>query len=134
MATALEISPTKVGYVIVKARECAAKVASWDDPETSDHDADTILESFSEDATRDEISAFIRDLNQDEQATLVALAWVGRGSFLPEEFPEAMATARRERGNRPEDYLLGLPLLADYLEEGLERLGYSVEEIEDDVL
>lgn len=134
MATALEISPTKVGYVIVKARECAAKVASWDDPETSDHDADTILESFSEDATREEVSAFIRDLNQDEQASLVAIAWVGRGSFLPEEFEEAMATARRERVNRTEEYLLGLPLLADYLEEGLERLGYSVEEIEDDVL
>jgi hypothetical protein len=134
MATALEISPTKVGYVIVKARECAAKVASWDDPETSDHDADTILESFSEDATRDEISAFIRDLNEDEQATLVALAWIGRGSFLPDEFAEAMATARRERANRPEDYLLGIPLLADYLEEGLERLGYSVEDAEDDVL
>ena len=31
-------------------------------------------------------------------------------------------------------YLLGLPLLADYLEEGLEKLGYSVEDIESDVL
>ena len=44
---ALEISPTKIGYVIVKARECAAKVAAWDDGATSDHDADSILESFS---------------------------------------------------------------------------------------
>ena len=41
---ALEISPTKIGYVIVKARECAAKVAAWDDGATSDHDADSILE------------------------------------------------------------------------------------------
>ena len=27
----LEISPEKVGFVIVKAREIAAKVAAWDD-------------------------------------------------------------------------------------------------------
>ena len=134
MATALEISPTKVGYVIIKARECAAKVAAWDDAETSDHDAESILEAFNDDATRDELSAFIRDMNEDEQATLVALAWIGRGSFAPEEFDEALETARRERVNRTEEYLLGLPLLADYLEEGLDRLGYSVEEIEDDLL
>ena len=43
----LEISPTKIGFVIVKARECAAKVAAWDDGATSDHDAELILESFS---------------------------------------------------------------------------------------
>ena len=41
---ALEISPIKIGYVIVKAREVAAKVAAWDDGATSDHDADSILE------------------------------------------------------------------------------------------
>jgi hypothetical protein len=131
---ALEISPTKIGYVIVKARECAAKVAAWDDGATSDHDADSILESFSDDATRGELRAFIRDLNEDEQASLVALAWIGRGSFGPEELDEALDTARTERNNRTEEYLLGMPLLADYLEEGLDRLGYSVEDAEDDSL
>ena len=40
----LEISPDKVGFVIVKAREIAAKVAAWDDGATSDHDAESILE------------------------------------------------------------------------------------------
>ena len=38
--TGLEISPTKVGFVIVKSREIAAKVAAWDDGATSDHDAE----------------------------------------------------------------------------------------------
>jgi hypothetical protein len=130
----LEISSTKVGYVIVKARECAAKVAAWDDGATSDHDADSILESFSEDATRAEIKGFIRGLNEDEQASLVALAWIGRGSFGPEELDEALETARAEHVNRSEEYLLGMPMLADYLEEGLDRLGYSVEEAEDGAL
>jgi hypothetical protein len=130
----LEISTDKIGFVILKAREMAAKVAAWDDGATSDHDAESILEDFSDDATQAELKEFIRDLNEDEQASLVALAWVGRGSFAPEEFDEAIATARAERTNRTEDYLLGMPLLPDYLEEGLDRLGYSVEDTEDDVI
>jgi Protein of unknown function (DUF3775) len=130
----LEISPTKVGYVIVKAREYAAKVGAWDDGPTSDHDADSILEAFSEDATQIELREFIQDLNEDEQISLVALAWIGRGSFGPEELDEAMATARAERTGRTEDYLIGMPLLPDYLEEALDRLGYSVEDAEDDAM
>lgn len=130
----LEISPAKVGFVIVKSREIAAKVAAWDDGSTSDHDAESILESFSDDATQDELMGFIRDLNEDEQASLVALAWIGRGSFGPEELEEALATARAERTNRTDEYLLGMPLLPDYLEEALDRLGYSVEDAEDDAL
>jgi len=130
----LEISSDKIGFVILKAREMAAKVAAWDDGATSDHDAESILEDFSDDATQAELKEFIRDLNEDEQASLVALAWIGRGSFAPEELDEAVATARAERTNRTEDYLLGMPLLPDYLEEGLDRLGYSVEDTEDDAL
>ncbi len=130
----LEISPAKVGFVIVKAREIAAKVAAWDDSATSDHDAESILESFADDATEDQLMSFIRDLNEDERASLVALAWIGRGSFGPEELEEALATARTERTNRTDEYLLGMPLLPDYLEEALDRLGYSVEDAEDEAL
>ncbi len=130
----LEISPAKVGFVIVKSREIAAKVAAWDDGATTDHDAESILESFSDDATQDELMGFIRDLNEDEQASLVALAWIGRGSFGPDELEEALATARAEHTNRTDEYLLGMPLLPDYLEDALDRLGYSVEDAEDDAL
>ncbi len=130
----LEISPTKVGFVIVKAREYAAKVGAWDDSATSEHDADSILEAFSDDPTLAELKGFIRDLNEDEQASLVALAWIGRGSYAPEEFDEALKTARAERTNRTEDYLLGMPLLSDYLEDALDGLGYSIEDAEDESL
>ena len=130
---ALEISPAKVGFVIIKAREIAAKVGGVeDDGATSDHDADSILESFTDDATADELKGFIRDLNEDEQVSLVALAWIGRGSFGPEELDEALATPASERTNRTEEYLIGMPLLPDYLEEALDRLGYSVEDAEDE--
>ncbi|WP_372930692.1 DUF3775 domain-containing protein, partial [Methyloceanibacter sp.] len=127
----IEISPTKVGFVILKAREYGAKVGAWDDSATSDHDAESILEDFADDSTVAELKEFIHDLNEDEQVSLVALAWIGRGTFSPEEVSEAIDTARAERTTRTEDYLLGIPLLSDYLEEGLDKLGYSVEEAED---
>lgn len=130
----IEISPTKVGFVIVKAREYGAKVGAWDEGATSDHDAESILEDFADDATVAELIEFIRDLNVDEQVSLVALAWIGRGSFGADELDDALETARAERNNRTAEYLLGMPLLSDYLEEGLSALGYSVEDAEDDAL
>jgi len=134
---ALDIAPEKVAHVIIKAREYDAKVGAWNaSPEEGDaaEDPGSILEDFANDPTRAELMGFIEALNDDEQANLVALAWVGRGTFEPEEFDEAVETARTEQVNSTARYLLGIPLLADFLEEGLERLGYSVEDIESDVL
>lgn len=133
----LEISPEKVAHVIVKAREFDAKVDLWDEPSSAvnlDDDGDAILEDRASDATRSEVAEFIAALNEDEQASLVALVWVGRGTYSADELEEAIETARAERTNPTEDYLLGIPLLADFLEEGLEKLGYSIEDIEQDVL
>ncbi|GAB4234651.1 MAG: DUF3775 domain-containing protein [Methyloligellaceae bacterium] len=127
----LDISLDKVAYIIAKAREYDVKVAAWDDGgEEDDADAESILEDLTNDPTRQELVEFISGLNVDEQISLVALTWIGRGSYGPDELSEALDTARRERTNKTEDYLLGTPLLADYLEEGLERLGYSVEDVE----
>lgn len=133
----LEMSPEKVAHVIVKSREFDAKVAIWDEPSSeSDTDdlGDAILEDRASDATRSEVADFIANLNEDEQVNLVALVWVGRGTYSAEEFAEAVDMARNERTNPTEDYLLGIPLLADYLEEGLEKMGYSVEAVEEGVL
>ncbi len=133
----LEISPEKVGHVIIKAREYDVKVAVWDSDSVSaqsEHDADSILEDRADDTTRSELAEFIAGLNEDEQVHLVALTWVGRGSYEPEDFQEAVSTARTERVNKTEDYLLGIPLLADYLEDGLDKMGYSVEDAEGGIL
>jgi len=134
---ALEIAPEKVAHVIIKAREYDVKVGAWNDtPEEgdADEDPDSILEDFANDPTRAELAGFIDALNDDEQAHLVALAWIGRGTFEVEEMDEAVETARSEKVNSTAAYLLGLPLLADYLEEGLEKLGFSAGDIESDVL
>lgn len=133
----LEIAPEKVAHVIIRAREFDAKVGAWDDS-ADDGDAEedpaSILESFSDDSVFQEVAAFIDGLNEDEQVNLVALAWIGRGTYEAEELDEAVATARDEAVNKTSEYLLGMPLLSDYLEEGLEKLGYSVNDIEDDLL
>lgn len=133
----LEIAPEKVAHVIIKAREYDAKVGAWNSsPHEGDADEDpsSILEDFASDPTLAEIAGFVDALNDDEQAHLVALLWIGRGTFEPEEFEEAVETAKAERVNSTAGYLLGQPLLSDYLEEGLEKLGFSAGDIESDVL
>lgn len=104
--TILDIAIDKVGEIIILAREI-------------------------ERATP-EFNAFIGALNEDESANLVALMWVGRGSFEPEDWVDAVATARAEATNSTAHYLSDTPLLADHLENGLELLGISPLEAEDD--
>jgi hypothetical protein len=129
----LDIAPEKVAHIIVRAREMDAKVDPWDQP-GDEANANTILEACGSDATEAELKAFIADLNVDEQASLVALMWIGRGTYEADELEEAKATAIAERVNPTEDYLSGVPMLADFLEEGLERLGISIEDSEKGIL
>lgn len=132
----LQIAPEKVGHVIVRAREFDVKVAPWDDHDSREREdeADSILEDTSGDRTADELRAFIDGMNVDEQVSLVALMWIGRGTYESDELDTAIATARSERVNKTSAYLLGIPLLADYLEEGLQKLNFSAEDIENDIL
>lgn len=81
-----------------------------------------------------ELHAFIDALNDDEKVSLVALAWVGRETYEPEELAEAIATARAEATTPTADYLMNMPLLADYLEDGLEKLGISPSDAEEEFL
>jgi len=78
-----------------------------------------------------QVRDYISGLNEDEQANLVALMWVGRDSFESDEFEEAKQTAYNERTAPTEDYLSGIPELPGYLESGLEALGIDVTEVED---
>lgn len=129
----LEISTNKIARVIIRARELGAKVGRWDRP-SDDAGADTILESRPSDGTEAELRSYISDLNRDEQASLVAVMWIGRETFEATELVEAIKTAKQEAISPTENYLLGIPLLPDYLEDGLDALGFSVEEVENDFL
>jgi len=129
----LQISPRRVAHVIIRAREIDAKVGRWDFPGDAS-DAESILEARGSDATEGELRAFISGMNDDEKASLVALMWIGRGTFEPEDVAEAMETARAEASTPTEDYLLGSPHLPDHLEDGLEKMGYSATDEEDELL
>lgn len=129
----LEISPSKVARVIIRARELDAKTARWDTP-ADDADADSILEARPSDATEDELASYIADLNQDEQASLVAVMWIGRDTFSADDLEEAIETAKGEASSPTEEYLLGMPQLSEYLVAGLEQLGYDAEELIDEHL
>ncbi len=74
---------------------------------------------------------YIASLNEDEQVNLVALMWVGRDSFDSDEIEEAKREARREATAPTEQYLSGIPALAEHLESGLDALGIDVTDVED---
>ncbi|MFA7434025.1 MAG: DUF3775 domain-containing protein [Gemmobacter sp.] len=103
----IEISPQKVVHVIFQTREGGAGRA---------------------------LEAFIATLNDDEKAHLVALAWIGRGAFEPEDYAEAVDTALSEASTPTEQYLMGMPHLAENLEAGLEAMGIDVTRAEEDFL
>jgi hypothetical protein len=127
----LGIATEKVCHIIVKARAWDAKEDDAD-PESGSNPADDgmadVLENQPDDATYRELVAFIRALDLDEQINLVALAWVGRGTYDLSEWQQALDTARSEHTNRTAEYLLGLPLLGDYLEEGLATFNESCDD------
>jgi hypothetical protein len=118
----LDIASDKLAFIIEKAREFDVKESDSDPDEgsnpTDDGNAD-ILEDKADDSTREELVSAIRELNEDERAELVALAWLGRGTYEIEEWEEAVSTAKSEHGKRAAEYLIGLPLLGDYLEDGM---------------
>ncbi len=61
---------------------------------------------------------------------LIALAWLGRGDYTRNDFPQAIRDAQDARTDHTASYLLGIPLLPDYLEEALSQLGHSCESFE----
>lgn len=102
----LDISADKVGEIIILARE---------------------------DRGERELDAFINALNEEEQVSLVALFWIGRGTFEASELADAIRTARGEATTSTSSYLKQSPHLADHLEAGLAALGFDPTNVEGDL-
>ena len=128
----LSISPEKAFFIIAKARQSDNKAGESDlVTDLSDDDASYGLEDDSKDTDRSELSGFIRGLNIDEQIDLVALMWLGRGDGDIDNWRDLRAEAARAHNNRTASYLIGTPMLADYLEEALSQFGKSAEDYEE---
>jgi hypothetical protein len=131
------LSPEKVCYIIIKAREFEVKVDPViPDPggNPSDDGGRDVLSSYAGDPTYTEVHDFIKGLNRDEQNELVAMAWLGRGDFIKSEWNDIVAQASDAHNATTAEYLLGMPLLPDYLEESLDQFEMSCEEFEVDRL
>ena len=118
----LDIPTDRLGFIILKAREYDVKEGDSDPDEGSNPTDDgnmDVLTDNGDDPVREELLDAIRELNDDERVQLVALAWLGRGTYDLSEWRTALDTARSEHRRRTAEYLLGLPLLGDYLEDGL---------------
>lgn len=87
------------------------------------HDHDGLAEEEEENLTEEEFRELIADLNVDEAAELVAIAWVGRGDYDVAEWAEAVADARQRVNRRLANYLLTMPMLGDWLDDGLAAIG-----------
>jgi hypothetical protein len=128
-----DINSDKVCFVIVKAREFDVQVEDAEADDSSNPSDDNFVSVFSsekDDSVRKELKEFIDGMDEDEQCELVALCWIGRGDFSPEEWKIAVAEARSRRQGSTADYLIGIPLVSDFLEEGLSKFDLSCEGFE----
>jgi DNA-directed RNA polymerase specialized sigma24 family protein len=133
---ALSISPEKVCFIVVKAREFNVKDVLTNEDDASNAADDgmvEVLEDHPDDPVVQELTSFIAAMNEDEQVDLVTLAWLGRGDGDPGDWNELRAEAARAHG-RTARYLLGMPLLSDYLEEALAHFNLSCDDFERDRL
>lgn len=123
----------KLCYIIVKARgfDAQEEVVEPDyGSNASDDQARQVLEAYADDPTHAELLQAIDGLSEDEQCRLVALAWIGRGTYDASEWDDALEAAVDGHTDHTGLYLTSMPLLADYLEEGLAAFGLSVLELE----
>lgn len=128
---ALSISPEKVCFIVFKARQFDVKDApslSDDGSDPVDDEVLSVLEDRPDDPVIRELVGFINAMSFDEQVDLVTLMWMGRGDGTIADWYELRDTACNEHNEHTARYLLGTPLLADFLAEGLSQFGRSCEE------
>jgi len=124
----LSIPADKLCFIIAKAREFDVKDVVTDPDDASNPTDDAmiaVLEDHRDDPVVQELVAVIRAMSEDEQIDLVTLTWLGRGDGGIEDWSELRAEAARAHNRRTASYLLGIPLLSDYLGEAAAQFGIS---------
>ena len=122
--------------LILRAKEMEAQVPAGepdedpDDIDDLDDDGEgagtlSVLEDELNDGVEEEVRATLDDLAEDQLAEVVALAWVGRGTYDASEWDEAFAEASDLGPEQRIDELLDMPLVGGLLEAGLAAFDYS---------
>ncbi|WP_380877226.1 hypothetical protein ACFB49_11950 [Sphingomonas sp. DBB INV C78] len=129
----LSVPLETVCRLIVRARELEAQVPMNDTEDDSEDPTDSddpmaVLEDEANVAVEEEVRTLLEDLAEDEIAEVLALAWVGRGTYEASEWDEALEEAAGDEANPVED-LFEMPMLAAYLDAGLAAFDLSCEGI-----
>jgi hypothetical protein len=120
--------------LILRARELEAQVpaadpdADADDVDDYDDDGGEALSALEDElneSVEEEVQALLDDLAEDQLAEVLALAWVGRGTYDSSEWDEAFEEAGSLNMDERMDELTDMPLLAGYLDAGLAAFDYS---------
>jgi hypothetical protein len=128
----ITISTEKVAFLIEKAREYDVKEGVTDPASGSNASDDNmidVLEDDGNDPVALEIIGFVDGLTEDERIDLIALMRLGRGDAGIEEWDQLRRETRDTLDRSPARYLLGEPLVSDYLAEGLSAFGVSWAEV-----
>ena len=128
----LGISLATIATIVDHARALHdSEEAGADERDEETDGGANLAEELPDDLTADSLHEFIEELNEDEQAALIALVWIGRGDYEAEDWDEAvrLAAERNENGDAA-DYLVGMDLLGDLLSEGVASFGLSLEDVE----
>ena len=124
----------RLAFIIAKAREFDAEVPVDPDAATGSDPPDDnereVLFDTPDNPTEQELRDAIDGLGILERQELLALMWLGRGDYDADGWPEALQEAGEARIANVTDYLVGTPLLGDYLEEGANALGLSLQDFE----
>ncbi len=127
----IEIDRDTLQAIMDRSREFHAKeqVSIPEVPMSPTDDwAMQVLADHSDDAVYSELGSIIEDLEPDQQISLVALMWVGRGDYDALEWQDAVKYATEAHNARTAEYLIATPMLADYLRLGLDAMDELEEE------
>ncbi|MBL4919295.1 DUF3775 domain-containing protein [Szabonella alba] len=128
---ALPLNATRIEELVLRFNAVMAKegtdISDLGGNATDDQVTATLQET-DDDLIRDEITQEIESMNDEQQDALVALFWIGRGDAEPAAWEQTKALARQQHEGLVSRYLLGKPMVGEYLTEGLEKmLEYGVD-------
>lgn len=122
--------------IILRAKEYEAQVPTDYDggeaPENVDdegHETLSVLDDAINTSVEEELIASLEDLAEDQQAELLAFAWVGQGTYEAADWDEAIEAATEE--NNVVEELMDMPMLASVLEAGMAAFDINCDGIGD---
>jgi len=127
--------------IILRAREYEAQTASdydrGEDPDNVDDEQEgalSVLEDDINDSVEIELKAAFEDLGEDQLAEVIALCWVGQGTYEASDWDEAQQEAQdlvTQSASEAINELMEQPMLAAVLESGMAAFDLSCNGIGD---